>query len=127
MEKEIQLSRIDPDTAAAWLSGSANLDPAGLTTERDIVGMTHTGQCFAATAPEAQAVYILKVHNGTAWVDALKGFGPLDWIETILPIIEAQAKGCAAVAFQTKRPGLVRKAKKQGYIVAGYILRKSLI
>ena len=34
--------------------------------------------------------------------------------------------GARVLAFQTKRPGLVRKAKKRGYHVAGYILRRDL-
>lgn len=126
MEKEIHLSRVDARTAATMLAGCHVLDPAGLTTERDIVGMTERGLCFAATAPDSQAVYVLKVENGTAWVSACKGFGPVEWSNTLLPIIEAQAQGCAAVAFQTKRRGLVRQAQKQGYTVAGYIMKKAI-
>lgn len=126
MEKEIHLSRVDASTAAAILAGCHTLDPAGLTSAQDIAAMTERGHCFAATAPDSQAVYVIKVLNGTAWVDACKGFGPLDWSQTLLPIIEAQAKGCAAVAFQTKRRGLVRQAQKQGYQVAGYIMKKAI-
>ena len=126
MEKEIHLSRVDASTAAAILAGCHTLDPCGLTTARDIEAMTREGHCFAATAPNSQAVYVIKVLNGTAWIDACKGFGAVDWSQTLLPIIEAQAKGCAAVAFQTKRRGLVRKAQKQGYQVAGYIMKKAI-
>lgn len=92
----------------------------------DMKAMTRAGQCFAATAADSQAVYIVKVKNGVAWIDACKGFGALNWSALLLPIIEAQAKGCASVAFQTARPGLVRQAKKQGYTVTGWILKKSI-
>jgi len=126
MEKEICLSRVEPELAAQILAGLHTLDPRGLCQPQDIQAMAKAGQCFAATAPGAQAVYIVKVSNGIAWIDACKGFGPVDWSLTLLPVIEAQAKGCAAVGFQTKRRGLVKQAKKQGYTVAGYIMRKSL-
>lgn len=88
--------------------------------------MAARGQCFAATAPGAQVVYVLRVENGRAWVDAMKGAGAVDWIANALPIIEAQAQGLRAVAFQTGRRGLVRKAQRQGYRVAGYIMEKAL-
>lgn len=123
---EIALSRVSPDLAAAILSGMESLDASGRTGPKDLERIAATGQCFAATAQDSQAVYILHVQNGVAWVSACKGAGPLDWTICLLPIIEAQAKGCAAVGFQTSRAGLVRKAKKQGYNVTGWILTKTL-
>lgn len=120
------MSRIPPDLAAALLVGCERLDPAGLTTAQDIEHMTARGQCFAATAPGAQVVYVMRVENGRAWVDAMKGAGAVDWIATALPIIEAQAQGLRAVGFQTARRGLVRKAQRQGYRVAGYIMEKTI-
>lgn len=88
--------------------------------------LASSGQCFAATAEQSQAVYVIQIKNGVAWVAAAKGNGPQDWSAALLPIIEAQAKGCAAVAFQTARPGLVRKAQRQGYAVTGWILKKPI-
>jgi hypothetical protein len=125
-EKEVILSRIPADMAAALLVGCERLDPSGMTAPHDLGPMAAACQCFAATAPDSQAVYLVRVKNGTAWIDATKGAGPVDWSALLLPIIEAQAKGCAAVGFQTNRPGLVRKAKKQGYTVTGWILKKTL-
>ena len=126
MEKEIHLSRLDAFTAAQLLAGCHALDPAGLTAVNDVYAMTQAGNSFAATAPDSQAVYVIKVANGVAWVDACRGWGPVNWAETLLPVIEAQAAGCSAVAFQTKRRGLVRQAQKQGYTVAGYIMKKAI-
>ena len=126
VQKEIYLSRLEPEFAAALLAGSEHLDPSGITTSKDIAGMAERGLCFAATAPAAQAVYIIEVKNGIAWVNAAQGFGPADWAGVLLPIIEAQAKGCHAVAFQTARPGLLRRAEKQGYTVTGWILKKAI-
>lgn len=126
MAQTVHLSRIPADLAAGLLVGCEGLDPAGLTTEQDIPHMAARGQCFAATAPGAQVVYVLRVENGRAWVDAMKGAGAVDWIANALPIIEAQAQGLRAVGFQTGRRGLVRKAQRQGYRVTGYIMEKAL-
>ena len=125
MEK-IFLSRLEPDLAASLLQGLSHLDASGRTGPGDIERVTAEGQCFAATAQDAQAVYVVQVQNGVAWISAAKGAGPLDWSAVLLPTIEAQAKGCASVGFQTVRRGLVRKAQKQGYQVAGWILKKAL-
>lgn len=84
------------------------------------------GQCYAATSERGQAVYVVRIENGVAWVDAAKGFGATDWTAALLPIVEMQAKGLASVGFQTKRRGLVRRAEKQGYHIAGYIMKKEL-
>lgn len=124
MEK-IYLSRLEPEFAAALLAGCEHLDPTGRTSADSLDRLTQ-GQCFAATGELSQAVYVLQVDNGIAWVNACKGYGPTDWTDTLLPVIELQAKGCAAVAFQTARPGLVRKAKQQGYTVTGWILKKAI-
>lgn len=125
-QTRLELSRLEAPLAAALLAGCEHLDASGRTAPQDIEHMAATGQCFAATAPQAQAVYVVEVKNGIAWISAAKGFGPLDWSAMLLPIIEAQAKGCAAVSFQTARPGLVKKAMKQGYAVTGWILKKAI-
>ena len=124
--QEVHVSRINAPLVASLLVGMETMDPTGRTTPQEIAGMAASGQCFAATAPGSQAVYVMHVQNGVAWVSATKGAGPLDWGNLLLPVIEAQAKGCAAVAFQTARPGLVRKAKRQGYAVTGWILKKAI-
>ena len=126
MDQEIYLSRLEPQLAAQLLAGCEQLDPAGLCEAQDLPGMAASGHCFAATAPQGQAVYIIKVKNGIAWIDACKGFGPVKWADVLLPVIEAQAKGLSAVAFQTKRPALIAKAIKKGYTVEGVIMRKSI-
>lgn len=126
MEK-IHLSQIDGDTAAALLVGVAGLDPSGLSTEESMRHTARCGQCYAATSENgSQAVYVVRVENGVAWVDAAKGFGATDWTAALLPIVELQAKGLAAVGFQTARRGLVRRAQQQGYHIAGYIMKKGL-
>jgi hypothetical protein len=126
VEKEINLSRIKPAFAADLLAGCEWLDPSGRTGPDELKALTERGQCFAASATEGKAVYVLDVQNGVAQITACKGSGPVDWSAVLLPAIEAQAKGCQAVTFQTRRRGLVRKAEAQGYTVAGWILKKDL-
>lgn len=111
---------------AGLLAGFERMDASSRAGPSDIDAMTKRGQCFAATSDNAQSIYVLQVDNGICWVNAMQGRGNLDWIAHILPIIEAQAKGCKAVGFETKRRGLVKKAQKQGYRVTGWILKKDL-
>ncbi len=127
MEKEIILSRVSPDFAAGFLAGIESHDPSGRSTPADIASTANAGQCFAATTADGQAVYIIKVDNGVAFVTAMLGRGPLDWYATLLPIIEAQAKGCNSVGITTCRRGVVRKAEKLGYRVTGWTLKKELL
>lgn len=108
------------------LAGSETLDATRRTAPGDIAAMTARGQCFTAATENAQVVYVMTVSNGIAWIDATKGAGPIDWAAHLLPIIEAQAKGCRAVGFQTRRAGLVKKAQKQGYKITGWTLEKTL-
>jgi len=124
--QKIHLSRVSAPLAAQMLAGCDRLDPAGLCEPSDIHAMAEAGKCFTATGEQGQAVYIIKIKNGVAWVDACKGFGPEPWADILLPVIEAQAKGCRAVAFQTTRRALVKKATEQGYQITGYTLSKTL-
>lgn len=124
--EEIALTRVEPDLAARLLAGCEGLDPRGLCTPADISAMTHAGLCFAATSGDSQAVYVVRVANGVAWIDAAKGFSPCDWDRKVMALVELQAKGLRQVAFQTRRRGMVRTAERAGYHVAGWILAKEL-
>lgn len=125
-DQKICLSRLEPQLAAALLAGLHRADPAGTSTPADVERIAREGMSFAATADNAQAVYTIHVKNGVAWIDACKGNGPVPWSDVLFAVIEAQSKGCAAVGFQTARPGLVRQAKRHGYEVTGWILKKAL-
>jgi len=124
----VSVSRIDPRTAAAYLAELAGRDPRGIVTADSIRQSAERGHCFAVNHHSgAQAVYIIAVENGQAWVTACRGEGgAVDFTRTLLPAIEHQAQGLQAVAFQTARPGLVRKARAMGYQVTGWILKKDL-
>jgi hypothetical protein len=93
MDQKIHLSRLEPELAAALLVGCERLDPSGMCEAKDLPAMTNAGLSFCATADEGQAVYVLRIKNGVAWVDACKGNGPLDWSSVLLQVIEQQAQG----------------------------------
>lgn len=120
----LTVQAIAPDDAARALAGIDALDPRGLMDAAGLHELAQRGQCFALTGA-ADAVYVVHVRNGVAWIDAFKGTGP-DLVAVLAELIEHQAEGCHAVAFQTARPGLVRKASRHGYRVTGWILSKGL-
>lgn len=112
--------------AAARLAGCERLEPSGLLGPGDLEGLCERGQCFEIEGA-ASAVYVLTVHNGVVWVDALKGeSGQVDVLEALDAVVTAQAAGGRAIAFQTKRRGLVAALKTRGYRVSGWILKKDL-
>lgn len=124
-EKGVTVTRIHPAIAAQAMAGMERLDPRGMTTPDDIKGMCEGGQCFALSGA-ADAVYVLVVKNGVAWVQAAKGAGQIDCTEALDAVLTEQARGLNALAMQTARPGLVRKLKKRGWAVTGWIMRKGL-
>lgn len=121
----LTVTRIHPDIAALALASMEHLDPRGMTTADDIKSMCEGGQCFALTGA-ADAVYVLNVRNGVAWVEAAKGGGQIDLTHALDSVLTEQAKGLKALGMQTARPGLVRKLKKHGWCVTGWIMRKGL-
>lgn len=126
--EEVFLSQLEPELAAQLLVGIEQFDPSGRLQRHELPQATARGACLAATSADgsSQAVYVIRVDNGVAWVDFAKGHGSLDWTAILGPVIEAQAKGVRRVAFQTARRGLVRKSLKQGYSVRGWILAKDM-
>lgn len=126
VEKEIRVNRINPEQAVQALAGVERLDPSGRMTSDDLLPLASGGMCFEVVGGESRAVYVLKIGGGVAWVNAAKGAGKLDLCDLLSLVVEAQAAELDAVAFQTSRPGLVRKAKKLGYEVTGWVLKKRI-
>lgn len=102
------------------------------TTDETVEGMALHGRCFVISEDGRDvAAYVLQRQGNECFILAGAGGASFDLIALSLPIIEAQASGMASVAFQTKRPGLIRKASKQGYYIAGragsgVLMRKEL-
>lgn len=127
VEKTLTVRAIEPAQAAQALRGLAGMDPLGIMEQRDIEDMAARGQCFEVAAGQARAVYVLKVEHGIASVEAAAGQGHgIDMVEVLDGVICAQAQGLREVTCQTARPGLLRKLKRHGWELRGYIIGKKL-
>lgn len=104
------------------------------TTDETLPGLTACGRCFVIEADgRPVAGYVLQRQGDECYVLAFAGAAQLDLTGLLARLIEAQAAGLDSIAFQTRRPGLVRKAARLGYRVAGrvpdghgVIMRKTL-
>lgn len=124
----VEVGVIPPEQAARLLSGVEARDPRGITGPADLREQCASGLCFGVTVGGAvRGVYVLAVRNGQAFIRWARGDGAgVDLTRNVLPLIEQQCGQLRELAFQTSRPGLVRKATEQGYEVTGWILRKKL-
>lgn len=125
----IEVRHIPAPQAAHQLAGLARLDPRGMLSEADIPAMCDRGQCFELVAADgrARAVYVIEVCNGVAWVSALASTGRgIDVCKIFDGVTTQQATGLQRLAFQTARPGLVRKMSGLGYRVTGWIMAKDI-
>lgn len=89
------------------------------------------GQSFALHLDDdGELVFTVRAQNGVFWIDGAIGQAGQggDMTAQGLGFLEAMAKAaqCASIGFATARAGLVKKAERQGYRVAGWILKKQL-
>lgn len=110
--------------AAARLASVAELDPSGMATPEQLAAHCQAHRCAESIGPDGAATVAYAVINGVVWVIAAAGDGA-GMTEQLTRDLSA-VPGARAVAFQTKRRGLVRKAEKLGYRVTGYILRRDV-
>jgi hypothetical protein len=123
--ESLAVSRIDPELAAQLLLGIEHLDPSGNTGPGELLQACLSGQCFgvATSDGQAQGVYVLGIKGDQARIRWARAWGAFDFTRAFLPAIERQCAQLQELAFQTSRPGLVRKATRQGYQVDGRIGR----
>ncbi len=123
----LKVIRLTPAQALQRLQDVAKRDPRGITTAADMAWFAERGECFAIRGKGSEIVYMLKIENGQAWVQAAQASGSFSFDRVLSEVIERQCQGVAdSVAFQTSRPGLVRKARREGYEVTGWILKKAI-
>lgn len=80
------------------------------------------GQCFALTGPNGSVAVSIDFGGGVAWVVGAAGGGGGMASDTLEAIEQMSRRaGCHTVGFQTPRRGLVRVAKRRGYIQTGTI------
>lgn len=111
------------------LAPCAGLDPRGVATPADLVRF---GEPFELQTDDGEGVFVARIHRGDGpsvlWIDGAAGTSKAGLVDTGLALFEEMARqsGCAAVAFETVRAGLVKLAQQRGYLVAGFILKKAV-
>lgn len=125
----MSLETIDRASAARAFTACAGMDPEGKATPESAAA---AGHCFLIATNTGEAVYSVAVRGNVLWCFAAAGTGQ-GMTAPGLAAMEAQAKAsdCRAVAFQTIRRGLVRRAQGLGYKVEqkigrGFVLKKEI-
>lgn len=114
--------------AAGW---TVKTDTSG--GQADLDHLLSLGQTYRLQDESGQILgaYILKANGPELWIVLGAGRADIDLTVVGLALIEAQGKQFDSIGFVTRRPGLVRKARKLGFAVvaqnaAVYTLRKTL-
>lgn len=117
------LTPISEADAAEILHRNPVPDPTGQATPES---MAATGQAFELKAEGGAGTFIVRKNGLQLWVEAGVGRAADDLTAMGLQLIEeiARQSGCTEVAFQTARPGLVRKSASMGYDTCGWIQKK---
>lgn len=107
------------------LAAAGLADPAKRATPESIAA---AGEAFSLEVGAEKGVFVLEKKGVRMWVSGAGAVQTSGLTAPGLQAIEALARqaGCEAVGFQTGRPGLVAKAKKQGYRVVGFIMEKGV-
>lgn len=86
------------------------------------------GHAFRLKTTCGEGVFVLKKMGAVCWVEAGQGTAKDDLTEQGLAVIEEIARGlsCEAVEFQTRRPGLVKKASALGFETKQVVMRKKV-
>lgn len=75
---------------------------------------------------ELVGAYLLEVHGPEVWILLAGGRAPVDLAHYGFAMLEQQAREFDSIGFQTRRPGLIKKAKRAGFEVAAVVMRKRL-
>lgn len=123
---EIEVTQIAPSLAASAMTAAGLRAPLDCDTVDQIA---HGGECFTLTTSGGACVAVIRRKGSVLWIDGAGATQPGQGItEAGLLLAEhiARRTGCNQIAFETQRRGLVRKSKKSGFAVAGYIMQKAI-
>lgn len=86
------------------------------------------GECFALDFGRGAGVCVLRRDGNVLWVDAAAATRGDGLTEDGLQFVQAIARriGARKIAFETNRRGLVRKARKAGCRVVGFVMEKDV-
>ena len=107
------------------MTAAGMADPARRMAPADVAA---SGECFELDIDGVKGVFVIKKQADRLWISGAGAVGSRGLTAPGLAVIEAAAlqSGCVSVGFQTRRPGLVKLAKKQGYRIRGYIMEKGV-
>ena len=122
----LTVRQVTPDQAAAAMRAAGLRVAMPWDTPEAIAAR---GECFEMRTAAGACAVVAHREDGVLWIDAAAAHGPASGMTAAgLALAEetARLQGCGQVSFQTVRPGLVRQAKRHGYVVAGYIMKKAM-
>lgn len=125
---EAQVQELSREAAVQAFAPVVRRDPDGLATAENVAA---AGLAMRLSVEGGQLVLVLDRRGDCGrqlWIEGAVGEGSADLTAAGLRFVEETGRhaGCAEVAFQTSRRGLVRKAERLGYQVHGFILRKAI-
>lgn len=124
--ESVEVKEVTPADAAATMRAAGLRAPLDCDTPEQIAAH---GECFQLRTATGCGVFVLRREGGILWVDGagarVRGTGLTAAGLALFDHI-ARLSGCTEIAFETNRRGLVHLAEKQGYSVAGYIMKKAV-
>lgn len=117
-----EIEQISSQEAAQALKKCATV---GGYTVRELVD---GGHAFRLKTTGGEGVFVVKKVGAVCWVEAGQGSSSDDLTAQGLAVIEEIARGlcCEAVEFQTRRPGLVKKAAALGFETKQVVMTKKV-
>jgi hypothetical protein len=116
---------VSPEAAARAMASLVRRDPRGMLTEGEVLESCRAGKCVRVKGESGSAIVVLLQANGVLWVEAAQADGATEGMSEEIDELLCKS-GAKAIAFMTERRGLVRRAERRGYRVAGYVMKKEL-
>lgn len=119
------LTPLSESEAATAFSVTHVPDPRGTSTPESLAA---AGQAFELSADGGSGVFVVRKDGHQLWIQAAAGAAADNLTDMGMELFDEMARQaeCTEVAFQTARPGLVKKANQRGYVVAGWIMKKAV-
>lgn len=121
----VQVEEVTREDAARVMRAAGLRVALDLETPEDLAA---NGACFTLRTERGEGVFVLSRAGDVLWVDGAGAVSGQGLTEDGFQAFEriARGQGCNAIGFQTTRPGLVRRAERAGFRVAGFIMEKAV-
>ncbi len=121
-DAQVQVTPADPWATGAAMRQAGLEAPLPCDTPEQIAA---NGECFELQTESGRCAFVLRRRGEVLWIDgagALTGQGFTQRGLELCKEIARQA-GCSMLAFETNRRGLVRMSARQGFEVAGFVMK----